>query len=110
MFFFQTKAYDLNNKENTHLPFTLIDTKGIEHGSEMNTDEIFSMLQGHVEVGEHLNSKNIFFIIMLLNVEFWLDIFKPNTIGCDKKIKDIKLSKCKCCSYSDVVHFGFIFT
>ncbi|XP_056586023.1 interferon-induced protein 44-like [Triplophysa dalaica] len=44
----QTKAYDLN-RENTHLPFTLIDTKGIEHGSGMNTDEIFRMLQGHVE-------------------------------------------------------------
>ncbi|KAA0722546.1 hypothetical protein E1301_Tti011921 [Triplophysa tibetana] len=45
----QTKAYDLKNKEKTHLPFTLIDTKGIEHGSEMNTDEIFRILQGHVE-------------------------------------------------------------
>lgn len=51
-FTLQTKAYELKKGETlTHLPFTLIDTKGFEEQckSGMKSEDIIRILQGHME-------------------------------------------------------------
>lgn len=60
-FCFQTKEYELKMEETTlsQLPFTLIDTRGIEEecGNGMKINDIIRILQGHIKVGYNLISK-----------------------------------------------------